>query len=101
MDKHKTYEHLKSLGFKPNVIIDCGAGWGEWSGFIKSIYPGYILPNDMKQYLQFIDNVDNLKLYGSDCVPENISTKTLELLGFNNKLKRYHINKFYGNILRV
>lgn len=39
MDKHKTYEYLKSLGFKPNVIIDCGAGWGEWSGFIKSIYP--------------------------------------------------------------
>jgi hypothetical protein len=63
--------------------------------------PGYILPNDMKQFLQFIDNINDLKLYGSDCVPENIISRTLELLGLNYKLKRHHINKFYGNILRV
>lgn len=62
--------------------------------------PGYILPNDMKQFLQFIDNVNNLKIYDSNCAPENITNKSLELLGFDYKLKRYHINKFYGNIVR-
>lgn len=62
--------------------------------------PGYILPNDMKQYLQFIDNINELKLYDGNCVPEGILTKTLELMGFNPKLKRYHINIFYGKIVR-
>lgn len=43
MEKLKNYNSLKELGFKPSVIIDCGAGWGEWSTFIKSIYPDSFL----------------------------------------------------------
>lgn len=76
-------------------------------GEIDPFYPnnffddtGYILPNDIKQFLQIIDNINDLKLYNENCVPENILTKTLELLGLNFKLKRYHLNKFYGKILR-
>ncbi len=33
------YKNIKNLGFKPKLIVDCGAAYGEWSLLIKSIYP--------------------------------------------------------------
>jgi FkbM family methyltransferase len=37
--RHSVYDYLKSLGFNPKTVIDCGSAQGEWSGVIKSFYP--------------------------------------------------------------
>lgn len=47
MKKTETYQKIISLGFNPNVIVDCGAGWGEWTGFVRSLFPNsYIISVD-------------------------------------------------------
>lgn len=39
LNKYKIYDQIKNLGFDPNVIVDCGAGWGDWIGKISPIFP--------------------------------------------------------------
>lgn len=39
MNKTETYQTLKKLGFDPEVVVDCGAGWGEWTGFARNLFP--------------------------------------------------------------
>ena len=39
----ETYTTIKDLGFNPNVVIDCGAAWGDWSKPIKEIFPNSFL----------------------------------------------------------
>jgi FkbM family methyltransferase len=37
-DRPGVYSFLKSQGFNPKVIVDCGAAQGEWSGVIRNIF---------------------------------------------------------------
>lgn len=39
MNRHEIYSNLKTIGFNPSVIVDCGAAWGEWCGTIKPMFP--------------------------------------------------------------
>lgn len=39
LNKFETYKHIKELGFDPQVIVDCGAGWGVWIGQISPLFP--------------------------------------------------------------
>lgn len=36
--KTEIYSMLKNLGFTPEVIVDCGVAWGEWSTMIRSVF---------------------------------------------------------------
>lgn len=39
MNKSDFYKSLINLNVIPQVIVDCGAAHGEWSGMVKSIFP--------------------------------------------------------------
>lgn len=36
----KRLQHMKSLGFKPRVIFDCGAYLGHWTKSMAQVFPG-------------------------------------------------------------
>ena len=36
--KVETYSMLKGLGFTPEVVVDCGAAYGEWSSMIRGVF---------------------------------------------------------------
>ena len=59
----------------------------------------YIMPNDMKQFTQFIDNLNNYKIF-YDCVPEHVIEKTVQILNFHKKMVRMSINDFYCDVIR-
>ena len=54
--KLPTYSMLKTIGFKPEIIVDCGVASGEWSGMIRSAFSD-----------AFIIGVD-----GNDCTGNNV-----------------------------
>lgn len=39
MNRHEIYSNLKNIGFNPNIVVDCGAAWGEWCGVMKPLFP--------------------------------------------------------------
>jgi FkbM family methyltransferase len=41
--RHSVYSYLKSLGYSPDYVVDCGSAQGEWSGIIKSVFPNITL----------------------------------------------------------
>jgi len=59
----------------------------------------YILPNNMKKYMQIIDNINNFSMF-SDCVPEHILFDTLKLLNLTEKMVRFSSNEFHCDVIR-
>lgn len=43
MNRAQVYSRLKDLGLSPSVCIDGGACHGEWSGAIRSVFPGTLI----------------------------------------------------------
>jgi FkbM family methyltransferase len=51
MNKNNTYENLKGLGFNPNVIVDCGAAWGDWTRMVNRLFPeSFIISVDANKW---------------------------------------------------
>lgn len=53
LNRQKTYEAIKQLGYIPSVIVDCGACVGEWSAMIRHVYPeSFVLGIDASNWTQ-------------------------------------------------
>ena len=51
MNRYETYEIIKSMGFNPSIVVDCGAAWGEWSIGFKNIFPNsFIIAIDASKW---------------------------------------------------
>jgi hypothetical protein len=59
----------------------------------------YILPNNLKQFTQIIDNINTFKIL-NDCVPEHVIKKTFRIFDLQSRMVRLSIDDFYCDVIR-
>jgi FkbM family methyltransferase len=83
MSREFVYNRIKNLGFNPNVIVDCGACKGEWSGSIKSVFSNsFVLGIDANDW-----NENGCFPNTNDCAIEVLSNKDGEEIIFYKKVE--------------